>query len=124
VASVVGVAGVGGLRVALGVVGSQRADAERPCRLLVAPCVVPGSPVLVALVGGGGAFLRALVLAGAARRGTRMTQLFFVTFVTFHFLLPFLFFSVVFCVVFIFDVYVLCSCCFVYLMCMLSVFCM
>jgi hypothetical protein len=83
------------------------------CRLLVAACVVPGSPVLFALVGGGGAFLRGVgSFAGAARRGIRRTQFFFVTF---RFLLPFLFSVLYFvwylylmCRLCVFDVYVLC----------------
>jgi hypothetical protein len=43
-----------------------------------------------------------LVLAGAARRGTRRTQFFFVTF---HFLLPFIF-SVLYFVWYMFCVFV------------------
>jgi hypothetical protein len=106
VASVVGVAGFGGLGVPLGVVGGRRADAERPCVgcwWLLARFLARRfwSPWWVGAVRSSAA----LVLAGAAQRGIRRTQFFFVTF---RFLLPFLFFSVVFCVVFIFDVYVLC----------------
>jgi hypothetical protein len=89
------------------------------CRLLVAACVVPGSPVLVALVGGGGAFLRGVGSCGgrAVRHPEDAVLLCYISFLS-----SFSFFSVVFRVVFIFDVYVLCFCCFVYLMCMLSVF--
>jgi hypothetical protein len=91
------------------------------CRLLVAACVVSGSPVLVALVGGGGAFLRGVGSCGgrAARHPEDAVLLCYISFLTSISL-----FIVVFCVIFIFDVYVLCFCCFVYLMCMLSVFCM
>jgi hypothetical protein len=75
------------------------------CRLLVAACVVPGSPVLVALVGGGGAFLRGVGYCGgrAARHPEDAVLLCYISFLT-----SFSFFNVVFCVVFIFDVQVLC----------------
>jgi hypothetical protein len=44
--------------------GPTRGRGASVCRLLVAACVVPGSPVLVALVGGGGAFLRGVGSCG------------------------------------------------------------
>jgi hypothetical protein len=81
--------------------------------VLVAASVVPGSPVLVALVGGGGAFLRGVGSCGgrAARHREDAVLLCYISFLT-----SFSFFSVVFC-----SIYILCVC-FVYLMCMLSVF--
>jgi hypothetical protein len=89
VTSVIGVVGVDGLGVALGVVGGRHADAERRCVgcwwLLAWFLARPfWSPWWVGAVRSSGA----LVFAGAARRGTRRTQFFFVTF---HFLLHFLF---------------------------------
>jgi hypothetical protein len=105
VASAVGVAGVGGLGVALGVFGGLRADAERPCvgcwwllEWFLARRF--WSPWWVGAVRSSGA----LVLAAAARRGTRRTQFFFVTF---HFLLPFLF-SVLY---FVWYLYLMCMFC-------------
>jgi hypothetical protein len=69
--------------------------------LLVAVCVVPGSPVLVALVGGGGAFLQGVGFCGgrAARHPDDAVLVCYISFPS-----SFSFFSVVFCVVLIFDV--------------------
>jgi hypothetical protein len=61
------------------------------CRLLVAACVVPGSPVLIALVGGGGAFLRGVGSCGgrAAQHPEDAVLLCYISFLT-----SFSFFSV------------------------------
>jgi hypothetical protein len=87
--------------------------------VLVTANVVPSSPIVVtlmmrryvpskfrfALVGGGGAFLRGVGSCGgrAARHPEDAVLLCYISFLT-----SFSFFSVVFCVVFIFDVYVIC----------------
>jgi hypothetical protein len=114
---------------ALGVVGGRRADAERPCVgcwWLLAWFLARRfwSPWWVGAVRSSGA----LVLAGAAQRGTRRTQFFFVTF---RFLLPFLFSVLYFvwylylmCMFFVFDVYVICILfviCFICLLCFICV---
>jgi hypothetical protein len=81
------------------------------CRLLVAACVVPGSPVLVALVGGGVGSCG----GRAARRPEDAVLLCYISFLT-----SFSFFSVVFYVVFIFDVYVICI---LFVICFICVLC-
>jgi hypothetical protein len=123
VASVVGVAGVGGLGVALGVVGDRRAD--RSVRVSVAGGCLRGSWLAGSGRPGGWGrcvppgrwFLRGP--RGAAPGGRSSSLL--------HFVSSFSFFSVVFCVVFIFDVYVLVFLLFcvfdVYVICILYVIC-
>jgi hypothetical protein len=81
--------------------GPTRGRGASVSRLLVAAYVIPGSPVLVALVGGGVVFLRGVGSCGgrAARHPEDAVRLCYISFLS-----SFSFLSVVFCVIFIFDV--------------------